>query len=76
MSDLDDARDQQLYVEDILGFGQRVAAYAHGMDQEAFVADGRTYDATLRNIGLIGEAATHVPARVRQAYPLRAGLTM
>ena len=59
MSDPDDARDWRLYVEDMLDFGQRVATYAHGMDQEAFIADGRTYDATLRNIELIGEAATH-----------------
>ena len=35
----------------------------------AFVADRRTYDATLRNIQLIGEAATHVPDDVRAAYP-------
>jgi uncharacterized protein with HEPN domain len=27
------------------------------------------YDATLRNIELIGEAATHVPQVVRQAHP-------
>ena len=29
----------------------------------------RTYDATLRNIELIGEAATHVPGHVRKDYP-------
>ena len=69
MSDPDVARDWRLSVEDMIEFGQRVAAYAHGMDQEAFIADGRTYDATLRNIELIGEAATHVPARVRLANP-------
>ena len=40
-----------------------------GLDQAAFVADTRTYDATLRNIELIGEAATHIPAEVQKAHP-------
>ena len=39
------------------------------MDQAAFIADRRTYDATLRNIELISEAATHVPDQVREAKP-------
>ena len=37
------------------------------MDQDAFVASGLNYDATLRNLELIGEAATHIPNEVRQA---------
>ena len=38
------------------------------MDQEAFTSDALTYDATLRNIQLIGEAATHVPAKIRESH--------
>ena len=30
---------------------------------------GLNYDATLRNLELIGEAATHIPEAVRQAHP-------
>jgi uncharacterized protein with HEPN domain len=33
------------------------------------VASGLTYDATLRNLELIGEAATHIPDEVRAAHP-------
>ena len=40
-----------------------------GMDQSAFVADTLTYDATLRNLELIGEAATHVPDEIRKEHP-------
>ena len=50
-------------------FGEKVLSYTMGLDQEAFIADGLTYDATLRNIELIGEAATHVPDDVRKAHP-------
>ena len=34
-----------------------------------FVASGLNYDATVRNLELIGEAATHVPDAVRAAHP-------
>ena len=38
------------------------------MGQAEFVADRRTYLATLHTLQLIGEAATHVPADVRAAH--------
>ena len=44
-------------------------SYTEGLDQRTFLADDRTYDATLRNLELIGEAATHVPSEVRKAHP-------
>jgi uncharacterized protein with HEPN domain len=34
-----------------------------------FVASSLTYDATLRNLELIGEAATHIPDGARAAHP-------
>ena len=39
------------------------------MDQDTFIADQFTYDATLRNLELIGEAATHIPNEVRAVPP-------
>ena len=33
------------------------------------MSDDLTYDATLRNLELIGEAATHIPESVRTANP-------
>lgn len=46
-----------------------VQSYTCGLDQAGFVAHGLTYDATLRNLELIGEAATHIPDEVRAAHP-------
>lgn len=43
----------------------KVLAYAKGIDRHGFGADSMRYDAILRNLELIGEAATHVPAAVR-----------
>ena len=65
----EDARSWLLYIEDMIEFGERVLSYNEGLDQDQFLADQRTYDATLRNIELIGEAATHVPGQVRKDYP-------
>ena len=61
-------RHWMLYVEDMIEFAERVLSYTGGLDQEQFTTDERTYDATLRNIELIGEAATHVPGYVREAH--------
>lgn len=70
MSDADqNARDWHPYVQDMIAFSQKVLSYTEGLDQEAFIADERTYDATLRNLELIGEAATHIPNEVREAHP-------
>ena len=33
------------------------------------LASGLAYDATLRNLELIGEAATHIPEAIRTAHP-------
>lgn len=65
----DGVREWRFYVDDMIAFAEKVLAYTAGMDQPAFVANPLVYDATLRNLELIGEAATHVPDDVRQAHP-------
>ena len=61
-------RDWRLHIGDMIEFGEAILSYTAGMDQSEFVADRRTYDATLRNLHLIGEAATHVPSEVRNTH--------
>lgn len=63
------AREWRFYIDDMIGFARRVMLYTDGLDQATFVASGLTYDATLRNLELIGEAATHVPEQVRASHP-------
>jgi uncharacterized protein with HEPN domain len=62
-------RAWRLYVGDMLQFAQRVMTYTDGMDQDRFVASALTYDATLRNLELIGEAASNVPVDVQATMP-------
>lgn len=58
-------REWRFYVSDMLGFAEKVVLYTDGLEQEKFVASGLNYDATVHNLILLGEAATHVPDRVR-----------
>lgn len=62
------AREWRFYLDDMIGFAERVLAYSDGLDQAGFEASTLNYDATLRNLELIGEAATHIPDAVRQAH--------
>lgn len=59
-------REWRFYL-DMIGFAGKVLAYTDGLDQAGFVTSRLTYDATLRNLELIGEAATHIPDKVRAA---------
>ncbi len=62
-------RDWAVYLDDMIGCSEKVMAYTAGLNQDAFLADNLIYDATLRNLELIGEAATHIPEAVRTANP-------
>ena len=57
------------YIRDMLSFCDRVSIYTAGLEFDEFVADHRTYDATLRNIGLLGVAVSYIPVEVREAHP-------
>ena len=63
------SREWRFYIDDMIAFAEKVIAYTDGLDQERFVASGLNYDATVRNLELIGEAATHVHDAVRAAHP-------
>ena len=64
----DPQRGWRFYLDDMIGFAGRVLAYTHGFDQAGFEASALNVDATLRNLELIGEAATHIPDAVRARH--------
>lgn len=68
MSESRTPREWRFYIEDMIDFAEKALAYTEGLTQEQFVADGLTYDATLRNLELIGEAATRIPEDVRTHF--------
>jgi uncharacterized protein with HEPN domain len=62
-------REWYFYIEDMIGFAEKVIVYTEGYSQSEFVLSGLNYDATVRNLELIGEAATHIPEEERVVHP-------
>ena len=60
-------REWRLYIDDMIRFTERAMAYTAGLTRVSFVANPLIYDATLRNLELIGEAATKIPDPLRAA---------
>lgn len=50
-------REWRFCVDDMIGFAETVMEYTAGLDQDAFLANRLVYDATLRNLELLGEVA-------------------
>ncbi len=62
-------REWRFYLADMISFADKVLLYTHELNQASFVASGLNYDATVRNLELIGEAATRIPDNVRAVNP-------
>lgn len=62
-------RDYGVYLEDIIKAVERAKKYTENYSYEDFVADERTFDAVVRNIEIIGEAAKALPSSLRDKEP-------
>jgi len=62
------SREYHIFLQDIQTCCQKIMAYVGNMSFEAWLASDLVYDATLRNIELIGEAAGQIPETVRDRY--------
>jgi uncharacterized protein with HEPN domain len=67
MSSKEASREWRFYLEDMIAFCERIQSFIHGISRADFIADPMRYDATVRNVELIGEAATRIPTAVREA---------
>jgi uncharacterized protein with HEPN domain len=63
------SRDSRMYLEDVLRSCDRILGYVEGMDLDDFVRDSRTYDAVIRNLEIVGEAAKKLPPDIRERLP-------
>lgn len=68
MSDRSDARPDRAwrcYLRDMIEAAEKVVSYTDGIDRASFFERGLVYDATIRNLELLGEAANRLPEEVR-----------
>jgi len=59
----------QIRLRDMVAAIDRVAVYIRDMTAEQFAEDNRTIDAVVRNLIVIGEAASRVPESFRKGHP-------
>lgn len=62
------ARSARLYVEDILTAIRRIEDYK-AKGKGAFLRDGKTQDAVIRQLSVIGEAASKLPTGLKARHP-------
>jgi uncharacterized protein with HEPN domain len=58
-------RADRLLVEDMLEAMVRIAGYIAGMEREEFLSDRKTIDAVVRNLEVVGEAASRLTDAAR-----------
>ena len=55
------SRNWIFYLEDILESAQKIRRYSEGLTFEQFQSQAMVFDAVVRNLEIIGEAAKHLP---------------
>jgi len=63
------SRDYRLYLDDMRESCEKVLRYTRDLAFDQFVHDEKTFDAVVRNLEIIGEAAKHVPPEIRTRHP-------
>ncbi len=63
-------RNISLSIKDICQNMQDAEEFIYGLSYDQFVTDKRTFNAVVRSLEVIGEAAKNVPDEIREKYPL------
>lgn len=63
------SREWLFYLEDIRDSALKVLRYTEGMDIVAFQENEQAFDAVVRNLEVIGEAAKHLPDEAKAMMP-------
>jgi uncharacterized protein with HEPN domain len=61
-------RNWEVYINDIYLCIKRIIEYTEHLSFEEFLQDNKTYDAVLRNLGIMGEAVKNIPEEIRENY--------
>lgn len=62
-------KDDAVYLEDILSCIGKIKEFTKGMDFAKFCASQLVQDAVLRNLEVMGEAASKLPDELRKKHP-------
>lgn len=62
------SRNQRLYIEDIYTAAKKIKDYSNNITYEEFISDTMRFDAVVRNIEIIGEAAKHLDEQTKTLH--------
>lgn len=63
------SRDEIMYLQDIAQSCEKILQFTAGFTQSDLVRDEKTYDAVVRNLEIIGEAAKNISDELRKQLP-------
>ena len=63
------SREYRFFLEDMRKACEKALRFARGLKREELFSREETFDAVMRNLEIIGEAAKHIPEEVRQQHP-------
>lgn len=62
-------RDSRVIFEEMLSCIVKIERYTEGLMEIEFIGDSLRFDATVRNLEIIGEAANNIPEEVKLQFP-------
>lgn len=62
-------RDWRLRIADMLDGAETAISLVQGLERDAFLGDRVLVDPAIKNVTVVGEAATHVPDHVAARWP-------
>jgi len=62
-------RDWTVQIGDILESIQKIQEYTSNLKKAEFLEDGKTQDAVIRNLAVIGEASRLLPEEIKNKAP-------
>jgi uncharacterized protein with HEPN domain len=63
------SRDEMMYLQDIAESCAKVLRFTAGLSLPDLLSDEKAYDAVIRNLEIIGEAAKHISTDLRKQLP-------
>lgn len=63
------SRDPRLYIDDIIDAVENALRYSEGLEREQYKPGAIAFEAIVRQIEVIGEAAAHLPPEIQGQAP-------